>query len=95
MSLCIAAACPAADASLTPITPITPINDEQFKQAFAGEPDPYSKTLELRHNRSKGITTDTDSNEFIMEAHAEEMFTPDAWQGMKRCVSFIHSRAPN
>jgi hypothetical protein len=83
--LCIADACPAADASLTPII------DQPFEQGIVDEPDPYSKTLERRQNRSKGTTTDTDSNENMMEAHAEEMFTPDAWQGMKRCDSYEYT----
>ena len=54
--------------------------------------DTYTETLQNRHNRSRGITTDTGSNEYMMESHAEDLFLPDAWLGMKRCAT--HTTCP-
>ena len=67
----------------------SPVLEEQLSPVRPGliiETDAYTKTLESRHNRTKGITTDTDANEYMMSAHAEEMFTHDAWLGMQRCA---------
>jgi hypothetical protein len=61
--------------------------DQVGRLEIVKEMDEYTQTLQSRHNRSKGITTDSSSNEYMMHEYAEDMFLPDAWLGMKRCAS--------
>lgn len=60
--------------------------DQVGRLEVVKEMDEYTQTLQSRHNRSKGITTDSGSNEYMLHEYAEDMFLPDAWLGMKRCV---------
>lgn len=81
----LATSAPAGDA-LADLAPSEPSSS----QLLLDEPDQYTQTVQRRHNRSKGIVSDPGSNEDMLSSHSEEMFTHDAWVGMRRSVPRPH-----
>jgi hypothetical protein len=68
----------------------SPLLEEPPRSGLIDETDEYAKALDRRHNRSKGIVTDTSANQYMMESYAEDMFTPEAWVGMQALVAYGH-----